>query len=315
VEGEWPEPDDNPEGPIRVAVSEKLADETFLNVGDRLKSGATEVEITGIWRAKDPNDPNWINNPDVNYIENLWVPAETYERRVSNVIPNALYSVAWYVIVDEDSLQFQRAPQYAKGLVRVDNELRNLLPGIITDFTPLDALQSYQERAENLITLLYAVSTPMIILAFIFITLTARITIQQYEQEFVTMRGRGTSRFELSLLNILESILLISIALPLALGTGWLAANLMGKTVSFLEFTNRSVFVFALGGINLPLLGIVVMLIILTRFLPAWGIARSTIISVKQEQSRASKKPLWERFYLDFLLLLVGMYAYYVMRG
>jgi putative ABC transport system permease protein len=315
VEGEWPEPDDNPEGPLKVAVSEKLADEAFLNVGDRLKSGNTEVEITGIWRAKDPTDPNWINNPDVSYTENLWVPAETYEKRVSNVIPNALYSVAWYVIVDENSLQFQRAPQYAKGLVRIDNELNSLLPGIITDFTPLDALQSYQDRAENLITLLYAVSTPMIILAFLFITLTARITIQQYEQEFVTMRGRGTSRFELSLLNILESILLIIIALPLALGTGWFAANLMGKTVSFLKFTNRPGFVFELGGINLPLIGAVVMLIILTRFLPVWGISRSTIITVKQEQSRGAKKPLWERFYLDFILLAAGMYAYWVSRG
>jgi putative ABC transport system permease protein len=315
VEGKWPEPDDTLEGPLRVAVSEKLADEAFLNVGDRLKSGGTELEIAGIWRGKDPTDTNWINNPNVNYAENLWVPAETYERRVSRIMPNALYSVAWNVIVDENSLQFHRAPQYAMGLIRVDNELNGLLPGIKTDFTPLDALQSYQERAENLITLLYAVGTPLVILAFIFITLTARITIQQYEQEFVTMRGRGTSRFELSLLNILESILLILIALPLALGTGWLAANVMGKTVSFLKFTNRPGFIFALGGINLTLLGVVAMLIIITRFLPVWGISRSTIVTVKQEQSRAAKKPIWERFYLDFILLAAGVYAYWVMQG
>ena len=315
VEGEWPESGENPEGPLKVAVSEKLADEVFLNVGDRLMSGNRELEIAGIWKAKDVNDPIWINNPEIEYKDNMWVTEDAYRTRVSQIIPKSLYSIAWYVIVDEDSLHFQRAPQYAQGLIRIDNELQNLLPGIKTDYTPLDSLQSYQERAENLTTLFYAVGAPMVILAFIFITLTARITINQYEQEFVTMRGRGTSRLELFLLNILESIMLILIALPLALGIGWLAVSVMGKTVSFLRFTDRPEFVFGLGGINLTLLGITVILIMATRFLPAWGISHSTIISVKQERSRATKKPLWERFYLDFILLIAAVYAYLVMRG
>jgi putative ABC transport system permease protein len=36
---------------------------------------------------------------------------------------------------------------------------------------------------------------------------------------------------------------------------------------------------------------------------------------MKQEQSRVTKRPAWERFYLDFFLLIPGIYAFLVMRG
>jgi hypothetical protein len=93
--------------------------------------------------------------------------------------------------------------------VCLDTELRKILPGISTDYSPLEALSTYQQRAESLTTLFYAVGGPMVILALLFISLTANIAVQAYEQETATMRGRGTSWWQVVLLNLIESVILI----------------------------------------------------------------------------------------------------------
>ena len=315
VQGEFPAPDTGSSGPIKVAVPEILADEIFLNIGEHYTIENMDIEIAGIWRPINPEDPIWFENPEVAYADKLWVAKETYQTRLEPIIPKPVFFASWYVIVSEAGVRFQRAMQYARGLIRLDRELKLILPGITTDYSPLDALGAYQKRAETLTSLFYAVGGPMIVLALLFIGLTARIAVQQYEQEIATMRGRGTSWLEIVGLNLAESLLLILFASPFSLLLGWLAAGVMGRTVSFLNFSNKLDLTFSLEGVSFLWLGIAAVLITFARFLPTLDLSRTTIVRVKQEQSRASKKPAWEKFFLDFLLLGVCLYAYLVLRG
>jgi len=240
---------------------------------------------------------------------------ETYRTRLKELVERPVFFVSWYVVVDETNLRFDHAAQYAKGLVQIDADLARLLPNIATDYTPLEALNAYQERAQTLSTLFYAVGGPMIVLALLFISLTANIAMQQYEQETVTMRGRGTSWMQVAALNILESLALIISALPLTLLTGWLAALVMSKTESFLQFTNRQDIDLAFQGINVLWLSASALLILIARFLPILSLSRTSIVQLKQQRSRSTGKPIWQRFYLDFLLLLPGIYAFVTLSG
>jgi putative ABC transport system permease protein len=316
VDGEWPAPDTSSVGPIKVAVSEVLADDAFMNLGDRYMIGNDmEIEVVGIWRSINPKDSSWFDPPDVGYADKLWIPKETYQARVGDAIRQSVFFASWYVVVDEESLNYQRAPQYARGITRLSLELDRLLPGTTIDYSPLESLTAYQKRADALTTLFYAVGAPMIVLALLFIGLTARIAVQQYEQETATMRGRGTSWSQIAFLNLTESVILVVVSIPLALIFGWLAASLVGQTVSFLKFTARPWLPFSFVGLNFLWLAIAIVFIIGARFFPILSISRTTIVRMKQEQTRGGKKPFWERFYLDFLLLIPGIYAFLIMRG
>ena len=315
IDGQWPAPDTSNTGPIKVAVSEQLANQILLNVGETYTLGNLEVQITGIWRVRNPNDPIWFSNPNDSYLNMVWVPIETFRARVSPALVKPIYYFSWYVIINDGSLNFQKSPQYATGLMRMTTELTRLLPGISLDYSPLDALEAYEQRANTLTTLFYAVGSPMILLALLFITLTSRIAVQQYEQEIATMRGRGTNLFQIILMNLVESLVLVVVSIPFSLLGGVLAASLMGKTVSFLKFSAQAGFPISLQGLNFLWLGVAVLLIVIARFFPMTGIFGSTIVKMKQEQSRNLKKPFWERYFLDFLLLVPAVYAYAVMRG
>jgi putative ABC transport system permease protein len=313
IEGSWPVY--SPSGPVQVAVYEYAADEFFLNVGDQYSFGNFMIEIVGVWRARDETNSIWFELPRTAWGNKFWVPLETYKQRLGAFVQRPVFYLSWYVIMDESSMNLSRAPEYARGLVQLDSDLRRYLPDITTDYSPLEALNSYRERAETLTTLFYAVGGPMIVLALLFISLTANIAVQQYEQETATMRGRGTSWGQVALLNLIETVVLVLIALPLALLVGFLMALLMSQTLSFLRFTSRDDIQLTFQGLNVLWLLLSAVLILLARFLPMMGLSRTTIVRVKQEQSRATRRPLTERFFLDFFLLVPGIYAYVTMSG
>lgn len=316
VDGAWPEVVTS--GPVEVAILERTADEFFLNVGDRFQYQSIEIVITGIFQPENvlnEGGNDWFENPLTAYRDKLWVPLGTFDQYLDKLFSRSIFYVSWYVVMDTNDVRYDRAPDYARGLVQLDADLRRVLPDMQTDYSPLDALNSYRERADTLTNLFYAVSGPMIVLALLFISLTANIALQQYEQETATMRGRGTSWGQVASLNIIESLVIIIAGIPLALLVGWLAAVVMGQTLSFLRFTSRSDIHVTLQGIRWGWLALGAFLILLARFLPVTNLSRTSIVQVKQEQSRSSRKPLWQRFYLDFLLLLPGIYAYITMSG
>jgi putative ABC transport system permease protein len=314
VDGKWPEVGAN-DKPVQVAISETAADTFFLNVGDIYRFKTLQIEIAGIWRANDNKENYWFKPPQDVYTNMMWIPQQSFITRLKSVIDRPFFFVSWYLIMNESDMRFDLAPQYAKGIVRMAFEMKSLLPGLANDYSPLEPLNGYQKRAESLTTLFYAVGSPMVILALLFISLTATIAVQQYQQETATMRGRGTSWLQVVILNIIESVVLLVLALAPSLLAGWLAASLMDKTLSFLKFTNRAGIPFAFDGLNFLWLVVAAMVIIISRLTPVLGISRTSIVRMKQEQSRNVRRPLWERFYLDFLLLLPGIYAYVTMSG
>jgi putative ABC transport system permease protein len=51
-------------------------------------------------------------------------------------------------------------------------------------------------------------------------------------------------------------------------------------------------------------------LLVFASLLPAFGAARYTIVSFKSERARSTRKPFWQRAYLDLLLLIPVYYGY-----
>jgi putative ABC transport system permease protein len=315
AEGKWPDPDSGSSGPIQIAVPLTMADEMLLKIGDHFLMDNLEVEVVGFWNVTDLHDPFWYTNPNSTYSHSVWVPMETYLARVKPAVSQPVQEVTWYLSVNNERIQFQQASQYLYGLTRLNVDLKRLVEGIQDYNSPLEALEAYQKRADSLATLFYVVGSPMLVLALIFIGLTARISVQQYENETAILRARGTSRIEIMLLNLVETIMLFVLVIPLSLAFGWLAANVMNQTVSFLQFTTRQSYALSLGGLNVPVLAAGALIIAGARFLPVISASRVTVLRVKQDQSRGSQKPFWERFYLDFLLLLPGLYAFFTLKG
>ncbi|MCC7361465.1 MAG: ABC transporter permease [Anaerolineales bacterium] len=318
VEGAWPttaEAAATATGPVPVAVEEGYADEHFLNVGDVLQADQLAIEIVGVFRAVDPNDLSWFYRPATTFNDTAWVPRDYFAGRLSAGGERPVQYASWYAVVADGGLRFNNSLDYTRSLIRLQTDLQAVLPKAAMDYSPLEELKAYDARRLSLTVLFYAAGAPLVLLALIFIGLTASIALQQQEQETATLRGRGVTLRQVLGLNVAESVVLIGLALPAALGVGWLAALAMGHTTLFLQFNRASDLDFSLADINPVWLGGVMAVILLARCLPLLGLRRTTAVSLKQERSRSARRPVWERFFLDFLLLIPAGYAYWVLRN
>ncbi len=302
TEGAWPLPAKNAGEPIQVAVLEEVANTRFINVGDRFQSGPFEVVVSGLWEAVNRHDPFFYDSPGSVYSNLLWVPEETFTQRLEPALDRPIFFTSWYVVFDDDRVQYQQASRYTRGLNRLDSDLRFLIPGFKTDYTPLDQLNAYLQRAELLATLFYVISAPAAILLFLFIGLVASIVVSQKDREISMMRGRGSTRVQVVGLAFAEVAILLLLALPISLLFGWLEAGLIARTLSFLKFSPGAHVLIHLQGLNIYWLVGVSLVIVVAWLLPAHKMAQNSIIRVKQERGRGLNKPLWERYYLDFFL-------------
>jgi putative ABC transport system permease protein len=91
---------------------------------------------------------------------------------------------------------------------------------------------------------------------------------------------------------------------------GMLLAQVIGASTGFLLFVDRSPLDVRLTDQTWLYSSIAVGVAILATLLPAIGAARHSIISYKTEVARSNRWPLWQKLFLDVLLLGAAYYGY-----
>jgi putative ABC transport system permease protein len=158
---------------------------------------------------------------------------------------------------------------------------------------------------------MFAFSVPMIGFLLYFQSLLAAITIRWQQRETAVIISRGMLGRQLLLVCTIEAGMMIGLGLVLGLFAGLRLAQAMGYTSSFMRFVRRSPLPVSSTTISVPLLAAALVAMFLARLVPVWRSLRTSIVAHERHRSRPPKKPAWQRFYLDFLLLIPTIYAYW----
>src|SRR5439155_16817344 len=94
---------------------------------------------------------------------------------------------------------------------------------------------------------------------------------------------------------------------------GMVVAQFIGRTYTFLVFSNRELLPVHITGQTLEFALLAVGLSVGAMVLPAVGASRHSIVTYKQEVARSTRPPFWQRWFVDFLILGVAGYGYYLL--
>jgi len=190
-----------------------------------------------------------------------------------------------------------------------------LLPNTVLDISPYEALQEYRWTTFVMTISLYVFSIPILGLVLYFIGMISGLVVERQRGEIAILKSRGTGDFQVIGIYALEGIMIGAIGLAAGLFIGRELAIVMGNTVSFLSFGLRQPLPVILTprSIRMALLGVGIAL--LTSLAPATRAARLTIVTYKRDRARAMEKPVWQRFFVDFLLMGLSGYGYYVLQN
>ncbi|MGD8626993.1 MAG: FtsX-like permease family protein, partial [Anaerolineae bacterium] len=332
VEGDFTPPQSPPQGgeggDVPVLVSQALADQLGLQVGERyvlFGTGQVQVPvwIAGVWRplVNGTRDPFWFYQPQAFY-ETLLTSEEAFVAGVVPALETPVSQAVWYQVFDGSRVRAADVPGLLGRVSTAQSRAAALLANTGLDASPVAALEAYRESARLLTVVLTVFSIPVVGLLLYFITLIAGLVVRRGQGEIAILRSRGTTRGQVVLIYALEGLLVGGLGLAGGLALGAWLAGLMGQTRTFLDPAlldpqflreiGAMEIVFTPAALWYGLLG--VGLAVLALLLPALIASRHTIVTFRWERARALLRPLYQRYFLDLLLLALPLYGWYLLR-
>jgi len=326
LEGSFPASPALTDEAVEVLLHHKLADELGLQVGEEYvlfgpkvagarggDSVQIPVRVAGIWQAANPQDTFWFYRPDA-FDRVFLVPEVSFLQRIASLLEGEVYLGVWYLLLDGSSVYTEDVPSLLARIAVTQTRADSLLPKTALDLSPAGAMEKYRFQAYLLTILLSVFAVPVLGLILYFVALTASMAVRRQQTEIAVLRSRGTSRWQVLGVYLLEGLALGTAALGLGILFGQGIALAMGQIRSFLTLVNRPPLPVRLSLSSLRFAFGAVVLAMLTTLLPALAAAGHTVVTHKQEQARALRRPFWQRYFLDVILLAPPLYGYYLLR-
>ncbi len=308
----------SPDGVLEAVVSEKTLMDCGLFVGetltlDNIKDAATgesfRVKITGVFEPKDQQDPFWYNNP--NNLKNfIFIHSEDFITHfVENEANRQNFTRARYIMLD---YQQMRGDQVYDLLMLSDTYKQKVGQLYENGFgmSFYEMLDAYLVSANKLDITLIVLQVPIFLLLGVFIFMVSSQMLNMEQNEIAMIKSRGASRRQIIGIYLLQSSILAAISLVAALPLSYLICQVVGSANAFLEFVQRRalparfyapVWIFAV---------VAAVFSVATMVLPAIRYSKVGIVDHKRSRHK-QKRPLWQKLFLDVILLAVSLYGLY----
>jgi putative ABC transport system permease protein len=305
---------------LQVWVHESTARQLGLSPGeiyelwDARRQVTIPIQPAGTWHARDPGDDAWFQNPDQTLKHRLLVRERDYRSIVEPILQERLGYASWYLIFDDRSLTSENMRRHTGGLERAQRIVARYVPGVRIDGSPLGALQHSLQREARLLVLMLSFSVPMLGFLLYFLGLISTIALRWQQRETAILVSRGMRSGQLLTVSAVETAILIGLGLPLGAGTGLAIARAMGYAESFMQFARREPLSVSLATANVPLVVGIAIALSVARLLPIARSVATSVVRYEQRRARAPSRPLWQRLYVDVLLIVPLAYAYRQLR-
>lgn len=303
-------------GKTYLMKSTLLAEKTTSTIADDESEPTTDINfrLTGTFNLRKDrlNVPEWIISPDFSMA--VFVNPDAFINEMISRRGVAITNLDMTWIMDYRKVKVQDLSR----LIGVFNELGREFTGfnksIEVAATPVEVFDRFSEEKKMLQLQMLLLALPTLLLVIYYILLMAGLIVDQRRGEIAMLRSRGAGAFQLVGMFLMEWTVLGVCCLVAGPPLGLFLAQMVGASAGFLNFVDRKAL--SIGMTHEAYLYSLILMVIMiaAATIPAAKACRSTIIQHKQERSRNGAKPIWLRFYLDFLLIGIGVYGYRLMR-
>ena len=318
VEGRFPRPATDPQDVVEVMITEVLAEELGLKVGDvfhveDFTGGAqpmqVQVRLAAIIRLHDPEGGFWFYAPWF-LDEAFTVPEETFFNSILLTFVPAGAEVTWVASYDENAIDVTNARQVLAGLDVLRFNLTSRL-GQMQFLTEFDnAIRDFLAGTFVLRALLIVLGAPVVGIALYYIVITSQLIVERQRAEIAVLKSRGSSNGQVVGLFLVQGLLIVGLAVLLAPFLALPLAQLIGKATTFLAFTDPRVLPVRLHSAIYGYAALAAALALWAILAPTARATRETIVTYRHSEARPARRSFIHRYYLDLVLLALGGLGY-----
>ena len=271
-----------------------------------------KIRISGVFTSN--SDDRWINDESW-YASEIFISDELFRSVFTGAeeYPCSINST-FYSFIDYEKLKSDNVEKTLELINRYNNEYNRVY---IINFTASceSLLRSYRSEANRAAATLNVLRVPIFALLIAFIFMLSRQTLEIEQSEISVLKSRGASTGQILNIYLLQSITLALAALLISVPFSAFLCRAIGSANAFLRFVSRAslkieytkeVAVYAVAGAVVSVLAMI---------LPAISFSRLTIVDAKRGRQDYSRKPVWQKFFIDIILLAVSLYGLYTFNN
>ncbi len=323
--GDWPENSKLEESIISAVVSESMAEAYAIGVGDVLPvsksyndpSPSHRIEVTGIYHPRDAGDPFWLIEDSPFQLQNnaryiaeygVIIREEDYYAITDALFPNSNHQLKWLGIIDPGQVNAKNLQGVVDGIEAIRTSLSTFNRKVVLETNLDEFLETYDFQSSQIIPPLYLLIGEVLFLGLYYVVMVAALSIRQVEGELSVLASRGADIRQLLGIQVFDALLICTTALIIG---PLLAYGLVGSLASIgpLADISQIDWVARIPPASWIAAGISVLACFTALIIPAIPILRRSVVQHHQKLARRKTTPWWHRYYLDVLLLIIGLAA------
>ena len=323
-----PEPVNAPGEPFAIEAMIPIeASETFgARIGDRMSAvlpwsddlSRVEVVISAIFQRKNPNADIWRLDETVLQAATgqsfrtmpFHVSREAFLETLGPRLRRMQATYAWLLITDTSRIHARNSADTLAD-IRQTNAALNATLGSFRQTTSLDnALAEYDRRLFFSKLPMFVVLVLIAIVILYYVATLSSLIVEDRRSEVALLRSRGATSSQILMVFVMEglTIAVLSVLLGPILAAG--VVSVLGLTPAFSGLTAGGVLTVSLSSGAYLMAALGGLLSFAALIFPAFRASRINVTQERQRSARPTDLPIFQRYYLDVLLLVVGIFLF-----
>ncbi len=303
-------------GAIEAVISQKCMVDIGLLVGETIEfdqlvgpdQEPIRLKIVGVFDKAEENDYYWQDDFGTTS-DMCFINMDVFRKLFTGENAEKYTIICNYIAMFEYSdITSERANYVYNTAVYYDEE--SGFSTVIATPPFMEVFEKYFNKHARISATLTILQVPVLIMLAAFLLMISGQMYEMEKNEISVIKSRGSSRAQIFRLYLYQGMVLTGLGTVLGIPLGMAMSKLLGAARTFLafDFSEQLDVKFSLYSGAYALGAVLLALICLT--IPAIKHSKVSIVNLKQ-QNAIAKKPLWEKLYLDIILIGVSAYGYY----
>ncbi|MDF2836458.1 MAG: transporter permease [Paenibacillus sp.] len=292
-----------------------VLDKVFV-VEDKKAASKVQLKPVGVIQKLEDDDPyfRFGNLSDMN--TSFLMPFAAGEQVLlrAGVLP--MSGAGWYVVMDYTKMELRNVEPFVAAHEAIKTAIGRSYSQyqMGSETKALNTISVYQERAEQLRTLMWALNVPILLMLAFYMFMVSNLIAGRQRNEIAVLRSRGAARWQVVGAYLTEGVLLCGVAFGLAPFIGALLTEVLGASNGFLSFVQRVSLPVRVTEESYRFAAIAAAACLVIVIIPIVMATRVSIVSHKQQSARLTGSPLWHKMFLDVITLGLAIYGLYTFR-
>lgn len=273
-----------------------------------------KVRLVGVYEPNYEDTEYWYNL-DSGYNKTFLSSRDGFETLMfSSGNAKFVTEAAWYYNVDLYSIPLSDVQAFIDLIEEIDIHFEeNFRQGTYDVSVPITkTIVEYVDNATNLKVTMWILNAPVLVMLAFYIFMVAKLIIEEDKDEITSLKSRGAESKQIFMRYVVECAFIVATSVLLGPPLGYVLAQMIGSANGFLEFVNRSGMAMSIVPESYLYSLAAGALFLIMVLIPAKKATKDTIVQHKAKKARKTKKPFWEKAFLDIILLALSIYLLFM---